>query len=360
MSAVIRLASADLVEFRLDRPVGGSGVAVVDVIVVRVSDADGASGVGFSYVLGGGGGSVAAIAREQLTNFVLNKPLVHPKDTWRRINKSFNRTGLGPNTIALAAVDVALWDLYARKLGVPLAVAVGGAPRPVPVYGSGGYNTAQCAQEAAEVASAHIGRGLKGVKPRVSGAPRDRTVIAEVAKTVAGSAHVMVDANEKCDLISARALVETARHYGVLFVEEPIPSSDLRGFRSLAASAGVSIACGEHFQDTRHLADLMADRVVSIVQPDLAMIGGLTPVLDLSTVAGELGAVVSPHFLPGLFVHLAAACPSMTWLEEFPLLEPLFDGWPEISGDGTMIAGSSVGHGLQLSEKALSLLKQSG
>jgi L-alanine-DL-glutamate epimerase-like enolase superfamily enzyme len=87
-----------------------------------------------------------------------------------------------------------------------------------------------------------------------------------------------------------------------------------------------------------------------VIQPDLAMVGGLTPVLEIATLAEAFDAIVSPHFLPGLFAHVAAAAPALRWLEEFPLLEPLFDGWPGIDANGAMIASAAPGHGLTLSQ----------
>jgi L-alanine-DL-glutamate epimerase-like enolase superfamily enzyme len=113
-------AEASLLHYRLDKPVGGSGVAVVDVVVVDLTDADGVTGLGFSYVLGGAGGEVVLqAARTQLQRHVLGQPAIPPQALWRRIAASFNRTGYGPNLIALAAIDIASWDLEARRRELP-------------------------------------------------------------------------------------------------------------------------------------------------------------------------------------------------------------------------------------------------
>ena len=76
--------------------------------------------------------------------------------------------------------------------------------------------------------------------------------------------------------------------------------------------------------------------------------GGLTPILQVTALCESFGVSVSPHFLPGLFVHVAAASPAVTWLEDFPLLEPLFEGWPVMAADGTLAPGTASGHGLSL------------
>jgi L-alanine-DL-glutamate epimerase-like enolase superfamily enzyme len=346
MTTIVR-AEASLLRYRLETPVGGSGVSAVDVLLVTLTGSEGAEGLGFGYILGGAAGeAVLAVTRAQLDAHVVQKPRVPPQALWRRIASSFNRTGLGLNHVALAAIDLAAWDLDARARNVSLAVTLGGAARPVPVYGSGGFTAGQDPVEAAATAASHARRGLHAVKPRVRGERRDLAVIDAVRDAVPPHVQVMLDANERCDPATARWLLAAARDRGVLFVEEPLPAAALDGYRALAASGGAALAAGEHLQGRAAFLPFLSERLVSVIQPDLAMTGGLTPILEIAALADAFGIGVSPHFLPGLFVHVAAACPAVTWLEEFPLLEPLFDGWPLVASDGTMSPTSAPGHGL--------------
>jgi L-alanine-DL-glutamate epimerase-like enolase superfamily enzyme len=358
MSTTVRRASARLFRYALDKPVGGSGVGQIDVIIVELEDSDGAKGLGFSYVLGGGGGTACAAAQDQLTRFILDRPQSPPRAKWLEVYRSFNRSGLGPNLIGLAAIDTAMWDLHARRSNVPLYVAMGGERRAVDVYGSGGFNTEQDEQAAADVAAHYLMRGLRAVKPRVAGVPKDAKVLSAVKEALGGQGHIMADANEKCDIASAHILLAVASEIGALFVEEPLPAHATHALRALRDRTHVAIAFGEHTQDRTQLATLMADRTISVIQPDLAMIGGLTPILDLAVVAETLNLSVSPHFLPGLFVHAAAASRSVHWLEDFPLLEPLFDGWPKFGADGKIYPEAGPGHGLALSEFACTILRK--
>jgi L-alanine-DL-glutamate epimerase-like enolase superfamily enzyme len=96
----------------------------------------------------------------------------------------------------------------------------------------------------------------------------------------------------------------------------------------------------------------LSEGLLGLVQPDLAMMGGLSPCLSVCEVAGAFGIAVSPHFLPGLFVHLAAAAPAVTWLEDLPLIEPVFAGWPEMTTHGLLSPRDVPGHGLSLAEDA--------
>jgi L-alanine-DL-glutamate epimerase-like enolase superfamily enzyme len=350
LAVTIDSAAAHLLRYQLKQAVGGSGVSFVDVIVVDVTDSEGLTGLGVSYVLAASGTVARHAALEQLDKFVSGKPLVPPQASWRTIAASFNRTGLGPNLIGLAAIDVALWDLHAKRLNIPLGVAMGGEPRLVDVYGSGGFTAGQSPSAAAETTASHLERGFKAVKPRVSGDPSDAPLLRAVRAALGDAAHLMADANEKCDISRARWLLQVAGDQGVLFVEEPLPASEVAGYRALAQH-GVGIATGEHFQSRESFVSLMTEGAVAVIQPDLAMVGGLTPVLELCTVANALNVAVSPHFFPGLFVHVAAAAPNLKWLEDFPLLEPLFDGWPAIGIDGRMKPGTSPGHGLTLQDE---------
>jgi L-alanine-DL-glutamate epimerase-like enolase superfamily enzyme len=348
MTTILQRASARIAAFKLDKPVGGSGVAAVDVLVVEITDSDGASGLGFSYVLGGGAAAVLAASQDQIEKNVKGKTLSPPQAIWRRVASGFNRTGYGPNIIALAALDVALWDLWAKRQSQPLYAAMGGEARAVDVYGSGYFNPAQSPQQAVDAALPQIARGLKAIKPRVKGARSDAALLEAVRKAIPDAVHIMTDANEKCDLASARWLLACARDQGLLFVEEPMPAYAIDGYRALNAAEPGLVASGEHLQGRHSFMPFVSERLVNTIQPDLAMIGGLTPCLELAATADAFDIALSPHFLPGLFVHLACATPAVKWIEEFPLLEPMFEGWPDIDANGQMKPRDSAGHGLTL------------
>jgi L-alanine-DL-glutamate epimerase-like enolase superfamily enzyme len=329
----------------------------VDVIVVELENSDGVAGLGFSYVLGGGGALALRAVQDQIGAFVTGKELIAPRALWTRIVDSFNRTGRGVNLIGLAALDVAVWDLHSKSRGLPLSVALGGYARLTPVYGSGGFNASQRPEEASDIALAHASRGFTAVKPRVSGKPQDQALLLKVRASLGSDTHVMLDANEKCDLTSAFRLMNIGRDIGALFIEEPLPANAFSAYKALCKAATLPIATGEHLQDIKQFGLLAADRVASVLQPDLALVGGLTPILDIAIMAESLGISVSPHFLPGLFVHVAAASRSITWLEDFPLLEPLFEGWATMSKAGSLEPSPAAGHGLTLSEYGAKLLK---
>lgn len=352
MTGRIGRAEAELWVFPLSGPTGGSGISSVDVIVVTLEDSEGVEGTGFSYVLGGGGATVAAMARDILDRFVAREEILAPQASWRRLVGSLNRLGRGVGYLAIAAIDLAMWDLHAKRLGVPLAVALGGEPRSLPVYGSGGFGPAQDPRDAAERAHHYATRGCRAVKLRVAGDAGDVPRIRAVVDALPEHVGIMADANEKCDLVSAERLAALLGEVGALWFEEPLPAGDANGFRTLARRSPVALAAGEHHQGIEEIGPLMQARALSVVQPDLAMMGGVTECLRVAQLAEHHGLVVSPHFLPALFVHLAAAAPAVRWLEDFPLLEPLFAAPAEMDAEARIRPPDRPGHGLEWADGA--------
>ena len=350
MTQRIARATAELWVYPLSGPTGGSGITSVDVIVVDLEDSLGNTGTGFSYVLGGGGRAVLASARDMLERMVEGTELVPPQVLWRRLASSLNRLGRGIGYVAIAAIDVAMWDLHARRLGQPLVTALGGVPRTLPVYGSGGFGPTQDPEAAAERALHYASMGCRAIKLRVSGQPADEPRILKVAEALPADVGIMADANEKCDLLQASWLLHVLADVKALWLEEPLPSSNVNGYSMLARNSRVPLATGEHHQGLEELTPLMSE--VSVVQPDLAMMGGITECLRVAQVAGHCGLVVTPHFLPALFIHLAGAATAIGWMEDFPLLEPLFDTPVEMDSEGNLSPPGELGHGLKWAEGA--------
>lgn len=346
MTAILKNATAELWEFPLSGPTGGSGITAVDVIVVDLEDSDGVTSTGFSYVLGGGGQTVTYAARDMISRFVSGQGVVPPQALWRRLAGSLNRLGRGVGYLAIAAIDVAMWDLYAKRQGVPLYTALGGTPRTLPVYGSGGFGPTQEPEAAVARALAYADQGCTAVKLRVAGGPADLPRIQAVAEALPDGVDIMADANEKCDLARAQWLSNVLADVNALWFEEPLPAHDTNGFATLARTCTVPIATGEHHQGMVELSHLVSERAVSVVQPDLAMMGGITECLRVAQIAEHYDLVVSPHFLPSLFIHLAGAAPSIRWMEDFPLLEPLFNEPAGMDADGNIAPPDSPGHGL--------------
>jgi L-alanine-DL-glutamate epimerase-like enolase superfamily enzyme len=347
---VIADARAELWRYPLDPPMGI--IDTMDLVVTTLTASDGRTGVGFVPLPHGRDDLPLRAARAQLERFVAGRPLPHPVALWREIAGSLRRTGHGPYYSGLASIDVAAWDLYAKSLGVPLGVAMGGAPRRVQVYASGGFARGQDPGEAADVAERYLRAGARGVKVRAGGTPHDAKILNAVAARIGGKIDLMVDANERPTLSSAARLLRYAAEAGARFVEEPLAVTEHAGFAALARTTPVPIATGENLRGSVAAAPYLLNRWCSVIQPDLASMGGLTECLRTAQIAEHCNVEVAPHFLPGLFVQLAMAAPHLTWLEDLPTIEALFAVVPRMDPDGYLTPPDVPGHGLVLSEDA--------
>jgi L-alanine-DL-glutamate epimerase-like enolase superfamily enzyme len=346
MTVTFAKVTAEHWEFPLSGPTGGSGITAVDVIVVDIEDSDGVTGTGFSYVLGGGGQVVTLAARDMIDRFVSGQDLIPPQALWRRLTGSLNRLGRGVGYLAIAAIDVAIWDLYSKRQGLPLYAALGGTPRSLPVYGSGGFGPSQDPEAAVVRSLEYAEMGCEAVKLRVSGVPADLQRIQAVAEALPDGVDIMADANEKCDITRAQWLCNVLADVNALWFEEPLPAHDINGFATLARNTSVPIATGEHHQGMAELSNLVSERAVSVIQPDLAMMGGITECMRVAQLAEHYNLVVSPHFLPALFIHLAGAAPAIRWMEDFQLLEPMFDAPVKMDTAGKITPSDAPGHGI--------------
>lgn len=339
-------AKAEFLRFPLPGAVGGSGVTAVDVVAVDLTDEKGGTGTGFSYGLDGGGALLAASAQAMLDRFVTGEMAAAPAALWRRMEASFSRAGRGLHLMALAAIDVALWDLHAKQRGLPLAEALGGARKTLPVYASGGYRPGVDPEAAAETARQQAEAGFPMVKPRLNGEPHDLNILRAVRDALPAGAEICTDVTEKCDLMRAQWLSRALAELDVVWLEEPLKPMDYAGHATLARTSPTPIATGERLQGLNECLPLFRDGACAVIQPDLSAMGGLSECLRVAQAAEAFGISVAPHFLPALFVHLGAVCPNLTWLEDFPLLEPMFDIDVEIDEHQRMTPGTRLGHGL--------------
>jgi L-alanine-DL-glutamate epimerase-like enolase superfamily enzyme len=350
-SEIVR-GTAQFLRFPLARATGGSGVTSVEVVAVDLDAGDGTTGTGFTYCLRGGGGVVLAAARDLLDQAIIGQSAEAPAALWRRMAATLNRLGRGAHYLAIAAIDLAVWDLHAKQRALPLGIALGGAAGSFPVYGSGGYTPNQAPEDAARQAKAHVEAGFKAVKLRLAGDRSDIARMRAVRDALPPGVDLMVDANEKCDLARAQWLASVCAEFGVLWLEEPLPAGQVEAHLALARTSPVPIASGEHWQGSIEARPFIAGGACAVFQPDLAAMGGITECLRAAQLAEQFGVSVAPHFLPALFVHLAAAAPNVTWLEDFPLLEPLFTTEAATDKAGRMALPATPGHGLAWAEGA--------
>jgi L-alanine-DL-glutamate epimerase-like enolase superfamily enzyme len=316
--------------------------------IVRITCADGAQGIGYSYTIGTGGSSVVALLRDHLAPRLIGRDAAQIERLWKELFFHTHATAVGAITsLALAAIDTALWDLKCRRANQPLWQCAGGAQPRVPVYTTeGGWLHHSRAQLVDEAQAARAG-GFRGAKIKV-GRPtiaEDVDRLGAVREAVGGSFEIMVDANQAFTVSEARRRALAFAPFGLAWLEEPLPAEDVSGHVELAAMAPMPIAVGESLYHPSHFRDYLERRACSIVQVDCARIGGITPWLKVAHLAEAFNLAVCPHFLMELHVSLTAAVPNGAWVEYIPQLDAITTSRMAID-DGYAIAPSSPGLGI--------------
>ena len=292
--------------------------------LVRIICDDGAVGVGYSYTIGTGGSSVVALLRDHLAPKLIGRDAAQIEAIWKDLFFATHATAVGAITsLALAAIDTALWDIRCKRAGEPLWKLAGGAQTKVPVYTTEGGWLHHSQQQLVDEAVAAKAQGYRGCKVKV-GKPsiaEDVARLSAVRQAVGDDFEVMVDANQAFTVAEARRRAHAYEPMNLAWFEEPLPAEDLGGHVELAASATMPIAIGESLYHPAHFREYLERRACSVVQVDCARIGGITPWLKVAHMAEAFNAPVCPHFLMELHVSLSAAVPNGTWVEYIPQLD---------------------------------------
>ena len=322
-------------------------------LIAEISTEDGHEGIGFSYSKRAGGPAQYAHAKEVADGLIGEDPSdigrVYQKLLWA--GASVGRSGVA--TQAIAALDIALYDLKSKRANLSLAKFLGAYRDSVQTYNtSGGFLHAPI-EEVKERASQSLADGIGGIKIKV-GHPDSRVDLARVTAVrehLGDDVPFMVDANQQWDRPTAMRLGRVFEQFNMVWIEEPLDAYDAEGHAQLAQALDTSIATGEMLSSVAEHISLIDHRSVDIIQPDAPRIGGITPFLRLAHLADQAGLQLAPHFAMEIHLHLAAAYPREPWVEHFEWLNPLFNERLE-TRDGRMYVPNRPGLGVTLSDQA--------
>ncbi len=332
----------------------GRQKAMTEVVFLfaEIRTEQGHEGIGFGYSKRAGGPAQFAHAQEIAPALIGEDPndigKIWTKLVWA--GASVGRSGVA--TQAIAAIDIALWDLKAKRAGLPLAKLIGSARDSVQTYNTSGGFLHTPIEEVMENAAISLANGIGGIKLKV-GQPDWRTDIARVTAVrefLGDDVPLMVDANQQWDRPTAQRMGRILEQFDLVWIEEPLDAYDAEGHAQLARSLDTSIATGEMLASVGEHVRLIEAGSVDILQPDAPRIGGITQFLKLAALAEHHNLQLAPHFAMEIHLHLAAVYPLQTWVEHFDWLDPLFDEHLE-TRDGRMHLSARPGLGFTLSEQ---------
>lgn len=324
------------------------------MILVKVHGG-GRQGLGYTY----GNKAVAALIDSKLAGVVAGQDAMAIAGRWQamvRVIRNLGRPGI--SSMAIAAVDAALWDLKARLLDLPLVTLLGAVRSEAPVYGSGGFTSYPAERLQAQLGG-WVGSGIKSVKMKVGSDPdQDPARVRLARKAIGDDADLFVDANGAYSRKQALAMAEIfAELGGVSWFEEPVTSDDVAGLRLIRdrAPVGMEIAAGEYGYSQYDFHRLLEAGAVDVLQADGTRCAGITGFMRASALCEAYGIPLSAHTAPSLHAHPVCAIPYIRPIEYFhdhARIEALFfDGFLNPTEGALRPDLSRPGLGLELREK---------
>jgi L-alanine-DL-glutamate epimerase-like enolase superfamily enzyme len=319
-------------------------------MVIALVEAGDQSGMGYTYCHP----SAAALCEGVLAEILVGRDVLSIEASWAAMNAAVRNIGRpGIAACAISAIDVALWDLKAKCLNIPLALLLGQARDIAAVYGSGGFTSYDQARLEDQLAG-WSAQGCRWVKMKVGRDPdRDRARV-EGAARAAGDATLLVDANGAYDCKQALAFAARFADAGVTWFEEPVSSDNLAGLALLRsnAPAGMEIAAGEYGYMPCYFHSMLASGAVDVLQADATRCGGFTGFLRAAAIADGFQIPLSSHCAPALHLPAALAAPRfrhMEWFHDHVRIEQmLLEGAPRLENGCLAPDLSAPGHGLSL------------
>ncbi|HET8596240.1 MAG TPA: enolase C-terminal domain-like protein [Castellaniella sp.] len=289
----------------------------------------GRSGLGYSYA----DTATATLIQDLLAPLLAGRDALAIPARWEDMRHAIRNLGRpGIASMAIAAVDVALWDLKAKCLGMPLLSLLGAARQAVPVYGSGGFTSYTDAQLETQL-GAWAQAGIRDVKMKIGREPgRDTRRVRAARRAIGPDTGLFVDANGACSRKQALALAGPLSESGVSWFEEPVSSDDLEGLRLMRdhAPPAIEIAAGEYGYDLGYFRRMLDAGAVDVLQADATRCAGITGFMGAAALCEAHGLPLSAHCAPSIHAHPGCAAARVRHIEFFHdhvrIERLLFDG----------------------------------
>ncbi len=330
-----------------------------ELITVRLRTKDGAEGVGYTYTVGAGGGAVHSLIDRDLKQHLISQDADLIEALWRKMWWALHFGGRGgQSSLAVSAVDIALWDLKAKRLGMPLWRLLGGYDARVPIY-AGGVDLQVPTDKLLRQTDDNLAKGFRAIKMKVG---RDR--LREDAERVRAMREhlgqdfpLMADANMRWSVDEAIRAARAFRDYDLLWLEEPTIPDDVAGHVRILRDGGVPIATGENLHTLNEFKEMIAAGGVTFPEPDVTNCGGVTVFMKVAHLAEAFNLPVTSHGAHDVTVHLLAAAPNRSYLESHGFGLDRFIAEPIRIEEGMALAPERPGHGIQFDWKGLEGVK---
>lgn len=348
-----RLVSLAPGYYRIPLPVALSDsmhgeMTVFELNTVRLRDADGVEGVGYTFTCGRNGAAIDALLRRDVAPLVEGEDADRIEWLWHRVWWATHYGGRGgPTVLALSALDIALWDLKARRLGEPLWRLLGGFDPKVPCY-AGGIDLDYPLDRLLRQTDDNLAKGFRAIKMKVG----RKHLSEDVARVAAMRDHLgadfplMVDANMKWTADEAIRAARALQPYAPGWLEEPLIPDDVAGHVRVVREGGLPIATGENFRTLWEFNRMIEAGGVTFPEPDVTNCGGITPFMKIAHLAEAHNLPVTSHGAHDVTVHLLGAVPNRSYLEAHGFGLDRYIAEPLRIEEGCAVCPDRPGHGI--------------
>ena len=330
-----------------------------ELVTVRIRDSDGAEGVGYTFTVGANGAAVVATIERDLKPVLAGEEGDRIEALWKKMwwRSHYGGRG-GAAAMAISAIDIALWDLKARKHETALWRLLGGHDTRVPCY-AGGIDLLFPLDKLLKQTDDNLAKGFRAIKMKVG---RDK-LSEDVARVKAMREHLgqdfplMVDANMRWSPDEAIRAARAFQPFNPVWLEEPTIPDDIQGHVRIVKEGGLPVATGENLHTLYEFANMIVAGGVTYPEPDVTNCGGVTVFMKVAHLAESMNLPVTSHGAHDITVHLLAAAPNRSYLEAHGFgLERFVAPHLKIE-NGFAVAPDTPGHGLTFDWRGLELVK---
>lgn len=330
-----------------------------ELIAVRVFDDAGAEGMGYTYTVGCNGAAIHSQIRRDLAPLLIGQAADRIESLWQRMWWHLHYGGRGGSaSLAISAVDIALWDLKARVQGEPLWRLLGGNDPLVPCY-AGGIDLQFSLDQLLKQTEDNLGRGFRAIKMKV-GRPKlseDLARVRAMRAMLGADFPLMVDANMRWSVDEAVRAARGLQESNVYWLEEPTIPDDVEGHARIVREGGLPVAAGENLHSLWEFTAYIRSQAVTFPEPDVTNCGGVTTFMKVAHLAEAFNLPVTSHGAHDITVHCLAAVPNRSYLEAHGFGLDRFLAQTLQIRDGFALAPDRPGHGLSLDWKGLEALR---
>jgi L-alanine-DL-glutamate epimerase-like enolase superfamily enzyme len=320
-----------------------------ELITARVRDDEGGEGVGYTYTVGSNGAAIHATIGRDLKAAAEGSHADLIEALWKKMWWSTHYGGRGGSAaMAIAAVDIALWDLKARRLGVPLWTLLGGHDARVPCY-AGGIDLDFPLERLLAQTDDNLKKGFRAIKMKVGRARLSEDVarVEAMREHLGADFPLMVDANMRWTPDEAIRAARALQAFDVYWLEEPTIPDDVQGHARVVREGGLPVATGENLHTLYEFKQMIAAGGVTFPEPDVTVCGGVTGFMKVARLAEAFNLPVTSHGAHDITVHLLAAAPNRSYLEAHGFGLDRYIAQPLAIQDGYAVAPDRAGHGIE-------------